>query len=155
MLCRGTRVILQLVEGRDIKPPAGYGLLHDTEGKQWPKNVVLLGPFSRGGSTKDEKIPSNVRYYLGRTYTIHRGEANTESLPHALSAWTKVGDLEVLYYCRGGTRGPGCAHHKLNKRVLDRALRGKGSVGVYKHGRWYRLQFPRGAQIDDRGFVWP
>jgi hypothetical protein len=153
MLCRGTRVILELTEGRDIKPPAGYGLLHDTEGKEWPKNVVLLGPFRRGGKT--EEVPSRVRYYLGRTHIIHQGHAATESLPRELSAWKEVGKLRVLYYCRGGTKGPGCAHHKLNKSIIDRLLHGRGTVTVYKHGRWYRLQFPRNARMDDRGFLYP
>lgn len=153
MLCRGTRVVLELVSGEKIRPPGAYGLLHDTEGKSWPKSTVLLGPFQRGG--RADEVPSAVRYYLGRTHTIHQGEAETESLPRRLGQWERLGELAVIYYCRGGTKARACFHHEMNRRLLERAMHGRGKVTVYKFGRWYRLQFPRGARIDDRGFVWP
>lgn len=153
MLCRGTRVILELSDGEKLKPPGRNGLLHDTEGRSWAKNVVLVGPFQKGG--KIDEVPARVRQYLGRTATIHRGEASTESLPRRLGQWERIGDLAVLYYCRGGTKARGCFHHELNKSAINRAVHGHGKVTVYKYGQWYRLQFPRGARMDDRGFLYP
>ena len=150
---KGTSVAFELVDGREIDAP-GKGMLHDATGREWPARSVLVGPFKRGRATKD--VSEDARDYLGRTYTIKQGNAKTEIVPRGLWSWERVGEVARIYYTRGGTKYPGRFQHPFNKRSsLAVLVKGKGKVTLYQWRGWYRLELPKGAILDSRGFVWP
>ena len=154
LVLKGTDVAFELEDGREIEASKRYGMLHDETGREWPARSVLVGPFRKGGEAGDP--PKRARDYLGRTYTIKQGEAKTEIVPRALWNWDELGQVARIYYLRGGTKAPGRWQHPFNKRSAFAVLvKGPGKVTLYKWGAWYRLQLPRNAILDSRGFVFP
>lgn len=150
MIRKGTKVLIELADGGDVVPQGA--LLHDPTGKWWPVRSCLIGSFDKHGSARAAKPPKEAAQYLGRNYEIHAG---TVSLPpRELSQWERIGSVETIYYERHGTKARGRFRHRFN-RGLSAFIKGKGKVTLYHHGRWYRLELPRGALLDDRGFVWP
>ena len=157
MICKGTHAIFEFEGGGAITPPASYGLLHDPTGKTRSSRHVFCGPFEHAGERVDQdEVPKDARAYLGRKHVVKGGSAD---LPPRSAKWDVVGDLKTIYYKRGGTKAPGKYRHEFNKPrgtfIIVHAIKGHGTVSLWKHGNWYAVVFPRGAMIDDRGFVWP
>lgn len=153
LIDKGGSVALDLKDGRTIRPPGE--MLHDPSGKAWPRSSVLIGP-SRGqlrAATRDE-FDDDAQSYLGRD---HLARASTlETPPKPLGAgWTYVGDVEEIRYTRRGRKQPGAYYHPFNKMGLTRLIHGKGRVRLYRRGRYHRLELPRNATLDARGFVHP
>lgn len=149
-ICKGTLVVFELTGGETIKPPGADALLHRASGGRF----VYCGPFDHEGAPADDP-PKEAVAYLGRR---HRMKAGSAEIPTG-GPWSRIGVLHCIYYKRGGTKAPGKFHHEFNKahgtyRIVH-VVKGKGSVVLAQCGRWYRMSFPNGALIDDRGFVWP
>lgn len=134
----------------DIVVRGSDGLMRDPEGRVWPKCSALVGPFGRKGPIVENAY---ARRWLGRRAVTRQGEMALP--PRDLSAWKIVGEVEILYYLRPGSRAPGMYKHEFNKGVLDRLLFGKRKVMLRKHGRFYRIDMGTKCTIDDRGFVSP
>jgi len=160
VICKGTGVVFDLVDGARVIPPARYGMLHDPSGKEWPARSVLVGPFAKGPLADEDEIPRDARDYLGRKHRVHRGVAIFP--PRSLATWTHLGDVASakkaggrIRYVRGGTKAPGGFHHPFNAPSLATLMKGHGRSVLYRCGQWLRLELPRGAMLDARGFVWP
>lgn len=138
-LCKGTRVRVKLTEGPGVSAPA---LLHDPDGKAFPKCSVLLGPFARG--KKPLKLGRKERLYFGSDYKGHEGRVRYPA--HSSSSWTLVGEAVEILYTRPGSRAAGRGTRYFHEF--------KRPVKVYKNGRFYRIDLPS-CILDDRGFVWP
>lgn len=136
-----------------VKPPRSHVVLHDPDGITWPKCSVLIGDFERLDEAPG-KIPDWARDYFGKTYEPRKGRV--ESLPpRRLSDWQELGELKDIRYIRRGNRfGERGFFHPFGKRRWQ-SLFITGRAVLYKHSSWYRIEFPDGCLIDDRGFVWP
>lgn len=155
LIVKGTAIIFEMKSGDDIKPPRGYAMLHDPDGKAWPYRSVLVGPWRKGGKASDEELTIEMRKYLGRSHTIHKGGVN---LPPRQGPWESLGEIAILFYKRTGSRVPPekrKMRHEFGKTSVAKILLGHGKAHLSKCGSWYRVNLPRGAVVDDRGFVWP
>lgn len=159
LIHKARSVRIFMADGRTIKPRGD--MLHDPSGRAYPKSALIIGPFRKGGhSVPDNKFEGAPRYYLGRGY---RGRYGSVRLPPKnLRQWQFVGYVSKgdpedgeIQYTRTGSRAPGGFYHAFNKRGLGSMFNGRGRVRLYRYGSFYRLQMPRGAIVDDRGFVWP
>lgn len=151
LVSKGHSCIFEMVDGRDISTKGG--MLHDPSGKTWPSRSVLIGPF-RGGLRKadPDEVDAAAKHYLGSSHPAKIGMVDTP--PKDLTSWTYVGDVENILYTRTGRRRPGRYEHPFNKSWVT-LFTGKKRVKLYRRGRYYRLQLPRGAILDSRGFVVP
>lgn len=128
-------------------------MLHDPSGRAWPARSVLVGPF-RGNlrrAAPDEVSPA-ARHYLGGSHDPKIGSVDTP--PKDLGQWTYVGDVERIRYTRTGRKSPGRYQHPFNEGLMA-MIHGRRKVRLYRRGRYYRLELPRGAMLDARGYVWP
>jgi hypothetical protein len=152
LIVKGTKIIFELADGSDVKPPPSYGMLHDPQGKAWPYRSLLIGPFRHGGKAPEDEVTTEARKYLGKGHTVKRGSA---SLPPRSGPWEKLGEVAVLYYYRGGTRARGGMRHVFGKMSVAKVLLGSGKAHLSRCGSWYRLNLPAKAVVDDRGLVFP
>lgn len=156
LICKGTAVKFKMIDG-GARISARGAMLHDPTGKYWGKNSLLIGPFSRDGEPLGDKYKGPARDYLGRNHNAHVG--SVELPPRGLDSWVTLGEVDVLYYRRPGTKAPGGFWHKFNAPrgayKLMHAVKGKGKAILRKHGSFYRLDLPSNAVIDDRGVCWP
>jgi hypothetical protein len=152
LICKGTEVLIELVGGGDV---LGEALLHDPTGKWWPSRSCLIGSFDKfPAAAKPKEAPKEAAQYLGRSYVIRAGSVALP--PRAIGQWDKIGQVEAIYYRRQGTKARGRFRHRFNQGLsLSALIKGEGKATLYQHGRWYRLELPRTAILDDRGFVWP
>lgn len=142
LIAKGHSCLFEMEDGRDIRVPGG--MLHDPSGHAWPSRSVLCGPFQRGSEV--EPADGDERAYLGRDPKM--GVIDTP--PRELDGWSYVGDVERIYYTRIGNRADRY-QHGFNESFFHH----KGRVRLYRRGRYYRLELPRGAVLDARGFVRP
>lgn len=151
LVSKGHSCIFELKDGRDVK--ATGGMMHDPSGRSWPSRSVLIGPF-RGNLRRAQphEVDGAARHYLGNSHPAKIGLVNTP--PKALGAWTYVGEVENIIYTRTGRRRPGRYQHPFNKSWVT-IFTGKKRVRLYRRGRYYRLQLPRKAILDSRGYVVP
>ena len=128
------------------------GMMHDPSGKWWPRTSVICGPFQKGDF--DDDVGGDARHYLGSTHRTRVGSINLP--PRSTSSWQYIGDVEEIFYTRAGRKNPGRYRHPFNKPgALATIVKGKGRVRLYRRGRFYRVDLPRGAILDSRGYVWP
>jgi hypothetical protein len=150
MICKGFAVSFDMIDGGAIDAPAAYAMLHDPTGRHWKRTSVLVAPFDR----RDEggEPSSDVRRYLG-----YDDRAGSVALPpKPLSAWRYEGEVATIWYRRHGAKYGGKRfRHAFNDSAVRRFLHGRGKARLYSRGRLFRLELPRGATADDRGFVWP
>jgi hypothetical protein len=154
VICKGTRVVFEMKDDSVVRPPAGYGMMHDPSGKHWSACALLIGPFTRGVQVQDEDVPTKAKQYLGRTYHVHKGEMSLP--PKSMSAWTKVGECAQILYVRGGRKAPGGFHHEFGRTgTIFSLFKGVGRAQLYRCGRFYQLRLGRKCMLDERGVIWP
>ena len=155
LIVKGTRVAFDFVDGAEMDVAPKSAMMHDAEGRDWPRCSVLIGPFSAGttsGVPTGGKSLRAARDYYGRNYVLKAGDLDTP--PRAMAGWRKVGSVRRIYYYRPGNRHRGDFQHPVGAR--KHVFFGpKGRASVYVRGRWVRLELPSGCILDDRGFVWP
>jgi hypothetical protein len=140
IVVKGSKVVFIMTDGREIRLPRGYGIIHDPEGKALPRCEVFFGPVK-----KTKRIAANpsskVRRYFGSKYTPKEGVVDVPSGP-----WHSVGDAnEILYERTKGSQYAGNYFHPFKRFPPT----------VSKCGRYYRVSLKDGCIVDDRGFVFP
>jgi hypothetical protein len=152
LIVKGKAVSFDMTDGSGIDAPARSAMLHDPRGKFWKKNSILVAPFKKLGQTSDGD--SDSKDYLGRTHLTRVGDVPLP--PKELSAWTYEGEVSEVWYTRHGAKYGGKRfRHAFNKSLLGRLVKGRGKARLYSRGSLYRLELPRGAIVDGRGFVFP
>lgn len=150
---------LVLKDGRRIRPRGAA--LHDSSGKSWPKNSVLFSVFAKsGGDLRDldkearrwSKTPENVR------------AGSLELPPKSLGEWCLVGVVEKINYTRYGEHADKYTHsfdghgNKSGDGPISAAMLFEENTPhpvLYSRRGLYRMELPRGAVFNWRGFVWP
>jgi hypothetical protein len=153
MIAKGRSVSFDMVNGDEIDAPSSYAMLHDPTGKRWPRHSVLVAPLKQLGRQTEGN--SHTEAYFGRDYLTLVGKVPSPP-PKELPAWKYEGEVEMVWYTRIGLKHGGVRFkHKMNKMSLSRLLKGKGKAKLYSRGRLYRMELPRNADLDDRGYIWP
>ena len=153
LIVKGRTVSFDMTNGDEIDALKSHGMMHDPSGKYWKRTSVLIGAFSKAPAspTDGDKYSKD---YLGHTHLTHVGDVQLP--PRELSSWTYEGEVDRIWYTRTGKKNGGRRfQHQFNKAGLQRLFKGRGKARLYKHGAWYRLELPRNAQLDSRGFVHP
>lgn len=158
LVAKGHSCLFELEDGRDIKTAGG--MLHDPTGKAWPKHSVLVGRF-RGNLRRAQgsEVSRAARSYLGDDHRVSIGNINTP--PKPLAGWQRYGKVERIYYTRTGSKfvtrtdGRRRFQHGFGEWHLVNLFRGRGSATLYRRDRYWRLELPRNAVLDERGFVFP
>lgn len=143
LIAKGFRVIFKMKGGKTVKPPAGYAMLHDEDGRDWPRCSSIVIPIRvAGGPVKDAK----ARAYFG-----HLPAAGRAVLPpRSLSEWTRVGEIDEVLYTRRRPRGLPASHQSDYYHPIE-----KGTATLYRRGRWYRMELGSGCQWNWRGIIKP
>lgn len=159
MICMGRKVVLVMKNGREIEPPLRYGMLHDPSGVYWPKCSLLIAKFTQGKHLSDD---SDGKNYFGRKSTFKEGFIDLP--PRDLDRWTRVGEIDEIFYDRAGEKAPGFFQHRFHKPrglwkpifkvwgVFSKKI--TDPIVVYRLGRAYRIELPT-CIIDDRGVAAP
>lgn len=134
---RGVRFVLE--GGRSVR--VAGGMLHDPDGKDWPRCSVLVGPYDRG--QKAARATLGARKYLGRP----EGLLGAADVPddRSLDSWSEIGKAERIYYVRHGEIYGGQLFQHPFKRHPT----------LYRQGKWARLELGRFCIMNERGFVSP
>lgn len=154
LVCMGRQVELVLRDGREVKPGARVGMLYDSTGTYWPATSLLVMSFDQGNAET-----AHGHDYFGKQARVLEG--SVEPPPKSLSSWTKLGEIEEVYYDRAGTKHPGFFRHVFNKpKGLYKVLfmfkkAGKLPAVLYQCETAFRIELPRGSIVDDRGIVMP
>lgn len=131
--------------------PASWGMCHDPDGHDWPKDSFLIIPYRITGEPVDY---SPARHYFGHGYDVERGEPTGALPPKDMRQWSRVGSVKKIWYTRPGTSHPGPFKHEVGGGWLA-ALLGKRRAVLYRRRGAYCLDFPDGVIADARGFVHP
>jgi hypothetical protein len=156
LLVKGDHVSFILSDGREACPPARHGLMHDVDGpgpKMIPRNVFLIGPFTRGAPASDKDVSWEAEKYLGRGYEPKKGHTELPDRAARFSAdgWTFQGLVKRIYYMRTGDLRVYMKHDFKNRQFIVIPV----STKLYRRGQWFRLQLPVTARINERGFIAP
>jgi len=152
-------ITMVLESGRRIKPRGAA--LHDSTGRDWPKNSVLIMPFERTGEVL-KNPDKEAKRWSATPENVHRGVA--EQPPRALSAWRRVGCVEKIDYERYGEHADRYTHtfdshgDKGDGGPISKMLLFETGIPhpvLYSLNGKYRLELPPGFQFNWRGFVWP
>jgi len=151
IICKGIRVIVDLDKSgkRAVFWPKSWGKMHDPDGKDWPKDSMLVIPYKVTGEPIDY---GPARHYFGDSYDTQSGEVTLP--PREMKQWTRIGEVRRIWYTRPGTSHPGPFRHEVGGGWLEMIL-GKRRAILYRRPRAYRLEFPDGLIADARGFVHP
>lgn len=143
-LVMGTLVSFDMRDGRQFDAPDRAGLMYCTVGSAWPRCVLMVGPFRRGGET--DNISLAARKWLRDDYQPNEGRIDTPP-----STWREVGELERIWYLRTGALNV-YVKHKFKKRQL---LVIPVKTTLSRAGKWWKIQLPGTCIINERGIVSP
>ena len=140
LIAKGSNVRLVLADGRSVRAPGG--MLHDPNGKAWPRCSVLVGPFQKGREPIQKDL--GARKYFGADYNASLGSANIPDDKN-LDGWKKVGDVRQIFYVRtGNVYGGTLFQHPF-----------KPHAKLYRLGKWHRLELGSWCSLDEAGFRKP
>lgn len=156
LLVKGDHVSFLLNDGREARPPARHGLMHDVDGpgpKMLPRHVFLIGRYTRGATAKNSDVSWEAEKYLGRDYEAKRGHAELPDKRARFSVvgWTFCGLVKRIYYMRTGYLRLPMKHDFRSRQFIVIPV----STKLYRRGQWFRLQLPVTCRINERGFVSP
>jgi hypothetical protein len=153
------RITLVLEDGRRIKP-SGAGL-HDSTGKDWPKNSVLIVPFQRSNDVLDHPDKESAQW--SRTpSSVHVGSVDTPTKD--IAQWERIGCVEKIDYTRYGEHASNYTHSfdghgdKGGDGPMASLLLFETGIPhpvLYSLSGKYRMELPSGFVFNWRGFVWP
>jgi len=140
IVIKGSRVVFILSDGRKVRLPPSYGIIHDPEGTSFSKCEVFFGPYRK--TRRVAESPSRkARQYFGPKYTPKEAIVDVPKGP-----WKSVGEVvEILYERTKGSQYAGKYFHPFKSFAPE----------LSKSGRHYRLALRNGCIVDDRGFVFP
>jgi hypothetical protein len=140
IVIKGSRVVFILQNGRKVRLPPSYGIIHDPEGKVLPRCEVFFGPYVK--SKRIASAPSKkARKYFGSKYSPKEATVDVPDGP-----WNSIGEVvEILYERTKGSQYAGKYFHPFKEF----------SPELSKSKRYYRLALRNGCIVDDRGFVFP
>jgi hypothetical protein len=140
IIIKGSNVVLIMADGKKLRLPPSYGIIHDPDGTDLPRCDTFFGPVRK--SKRIAKAPSSKsRRYFGTKYNPKEATVDVPSGP-----WHSVGEVvEILYERTKGSQYAGRYFHPFKKF----------SPTLSKCGRYYKLALRNGCIIDDRGFVYP
>jgi hypothetical protein len=152
LIVKGKSVSFDLIDGSKVDAPAAWGMIHDPTGRKWKRTSVLVMPFEKLG--EETEGDSHSQDYLGRTHLTRVGDVRLP--PKSFGDWKLEGEVSEIWYVRTGRKYGGKRfRHRFNAPSLARFFKGKGRVRLYSRSGSYRLELPRGASVDGRGYVWP
>ena len=137
---KANAVMLEDMNGKLIRLPRSYGMLHDPEGTDFARCDVYFGPYKM--TRAKAPMDSSAKWYFGRTYEAKGVRIDGLRLD---GPWKHVAGVRKIFYYRRGVRAPGGFHHAFHRSPLE----------LSKCGKFYKLTLPGGCIVDDRGFVWP
>lgn len=140
IIIKGSRVAFIMANGRTMRLPAGYGIIHDPDGVALPRCEVFFGPYRRTNRPAVKASKKAARYF-GKQYVPKEGSVDVPKGP-----WNPVGEVvEILYERTKGSQYAGKYFHPFKSF----------SPTLSRCSRYYRLALRNGCIIDDRGFVFP
>ena len=140
ILAKGEKVIFAMTEGRPVRLPPSYAILHDVEGERFPKCSILLGPTRRTQRLVEPR--GAAKDYFGKGYDLKL--ISVPRLP-TMESFRPIGRVTQIDYVRRG-KYKGLYYHPFK--------RGTHPV-LSKSGRWFKLELESGCIYDDRGIVFP
>jgi hypothetical protein len=138
ILIKGDAVAFETDEGKIVRLPRRYGIIHDPSGKQLPRCETYFGPYRTVGGHIE--MTREAKHYFGRSYRPRKVVVDRPKGP-----WNPVANVVKIFYVRKGAIAPGGFHHSFRGAPLELA----------KSGKFYRLSLGNGCIVDDRGFVFP
>ena len=150
LIAKGYTVSFKLVEGGTVKAPASYALLHDPEGKEFPKCAGFTSPFVKQGRAVNNREAKSYFEKFGDTRSLPIGGQLGIDVPNPLSKWKRIGEIEKINYTRK-CPGRSCSHPG---RYYHPFEQGKFPV-LYRWGRHLRMEMGRGCEWNWRGVVYP
>lgn len=139
ILIKGKGVSLLMTDGRVLRSPRTYGMIHDPSGVYLPPSDVYIGPYELTRSGVD--LDRSGKQYFGSRY-----DAELASVSPPSGAWRHIGHADEILYDRD--RG-------VYSAPIPYAHEFKHPVSVSQNGSWKRLELPPGAVVNWRGFVSP
>jgi hypothetical protein len=158
LIAKGYDVSFKL-EGnsKKVAAPSSFAMLHDPEGASWPASSVLIAAFMKKG---DEINDDFAEDYFGDPPL--GGKINLP--PLSLDSWKLLGSVKEINYDRRRPNGLPAKYEGPYYHVFDGT---EGLFGwaylifkapapqLYRRGRMLRLELPWGADLNDRGYIWP
>jgi hypothetical protein len=150
-LVMGTLVSFKLREdGREIDAAAKSGLIYCAEGSAWPRCVLMVGPFRRGGAVEPDEISRAARKFL-RTDDYEPNEGSFNAPAVNSSGWREVGELAKIWYLRQGALNYYLKHDFKKRQLWVFPVKST----LYRAGSWWKIQLPGTCIINERGLVSP
>jgi hypothetical protein len=137
-----------------IRLPARAWMWHDEDGEQWPPCSLLIGGRPKPSREVPELSAKAKRYYGG-----YRPVSYELALPpRDLSRWTRIGEVQRIFYVRRG--------HIMGGELFQHAFKGGARRFFFwgpklarpvllRCGDFWRLELPGGCIVNHRGFVVP
>lgn len=144
LIAKGYRVVFKMQDGKTVKPPASYAMLHDEDGRDWPRCSALIIPIHPRGTPLSGA--SKARTYFGHTPVA----ASAVLPPRSLGEWHRVGPIAQVLYSRRRPRGLPASHQADYYHPIE-----KGTATLYRRDRWYRMELGPGCQWNWRGIIKP
>jgi hypothetical protein len=107
IIAKSWDVELDMVDGKTVRAPAGYALLH---GSPIPSGTALWMPFDR--TPVDVPPSKDAVQYIGPDVKVTAG---LELPDMELSAWDEIGEVQEAWYRRRGTYA-GQWHHPFGEK---------------------------------------
>lgn len=157
LVAKGRRIEVVLVDGRRLRAPMGWEMLHDDSGDAWPPCSLLITAY-RKGRRAARNPPSDAKQWLGKSYHAHLGSVRLPAVD--LSSWRVGGYVDELFYTRTGLRAPGPFVHAFNKprgiwHIVFRLKGGASRVTLYQSSRAWRLDLPENCLVTGAGIIYP
>jgi hypothetical protein len=144
LVAKGFGVICRMTDGRTIRAPFRYALLHDESGHDWPSCSALVMPIQI--RRDDEPVDdSAARSYFGTQPLGCDGETPSRNL----SRWRPVGQIDQIDYTRECPKRE-CRLEDDYWHPIER-----GEARLYRLGRMLRIELGGGCKWNWRGIVRP
>lgn len=148
LIAKGYDVFFKMLDGRTVRAPRPYALLHDSKGQDWPSCSALVAPFVRTGGlirNKDE-----AEKYFG-----YEPRAGRLVMPtRRISEWSLLGEAVEIDYWRPGEE-EGDFFHPFTRTGGWWIFKTGEYPLVYRLNGMLRAELGGGCDWTDRGFVSP
>lgn len=131
-------------DGRTVRAPIRYALLHDESGRDWPGCSALVMPIQthRDDETVDDRA---ARSYFGTQPLGGYGDTPSRNL----SRWRYAGEIEQIDYTRECPKRE-CQLEDDYWHPIE-----NGTAHLYRLGRLLRIELGSGCKWNWRGIIRP